>query len=212
MGLKSTLERRLSEVEDFSDPDPGLEQYRTPANVAAHLVSLADLQDDIEDQVVLDLGCGTGMLGLGAALMGPARVIGIEIDDRALETARWNELIVDADTHVDWVRGDVGQLPICSTDCTVLANPPFGAHADNRHADREFLEVIARMATVSYTIHNEGSTEFVEAFTMDNGGRITHAFRVEFPLPKQFLHHEAATQSIQAELYRIVWTEGQGEQ
>lgn len=205
MGLKATLERRLSEVEDFSEPDPALEQYRTPAGVAAHLVSLADLQDDIEGRRILDLGCGTGMLALGAALLHPSRVAGIEIDEAALDIARWNELVVDADTRVDWIRGDVRDLPVCDEACTVIANPPFGAHADNRHADREFLEVIAPIADVSYTIHNEGSKEFLEAFSMDNGGRITHAFGVDFPLPKQFMHHEAETQSIQAELYRIEW-------
>ena len=205
MGLKGTIERRLSEVADFSEPDPDLEQYRTPENVAAHLLSLADLQGDIEDEVVLDLGCGTGMLALGAALLNPARVVGIEVDDTALETARWNELVVDADTRVEWLKGDVRDLPVCDEACTVIANPPFGAHADNRHADREFLEVVAPMAQVSYTIHNQGSKEFVEAFSMDNGGRITHAFGVEFPLPRQFMHHEAESQSIQAELYRIEW-------
>mgnify|MGYP000459968079 CR=1 FL=1 len=32
------------------------------------------------DEVVLDLGTGTGMLALAAALRGPARVIGVELD------------------------------------------------------------------------------------------------------------------------------------
>lgn len=205
MSLKGQLERELAAVEDFSDPDQELEQYRTPANVAAHLVALADLQEDIEGNVVIDLGSGTGMLSLAVALRNPAAVVGVEIDETAIEIASWNAVVIDPETPVSWVRGDVTNAPVCVEGCTVVANPPFGAHQSNRHADREFLETIADIADVSYTIHNEGSTEFVEAFSMDNGGRVTHAYGVEFPLPRQFMHHEAETATIQAELYRIAW-------
>lgn len=206
MSLKTTLERQLADVTDFPDPDPELEQYRTPAAVAAHLLALADLQDDLAGTQVVDLGTGTGMLALGAALLEPSRVVGIELDESVLDVARTNEASLDPGTAVDWVRGDASVVPLCSTDWTVVANPPFGAHADNLHADRDFLETTAEIANVSYTIHNEGSSEFVEAFSMDNGGRVTHAYAVEFPLPRQFLHHEAESESIQAELFRIEWT------
>lgn len=205
MSLKGTIERRLSEVEDFAEPDPALEQYRTPEGVAAHLVALADLQADIEGQTVIDLGSGTGMLALGAALLDPAAVVGVEMDERAIQTAQWNEVVVDPGTSVSWVRGDATRPPLCGDGYTVIANPPFGAHEDHRHADREFLETITDLASVSYTIHNEGSQEFVEAFSMDNGGTISHAYKVSFPLPRQFMHHTAEESSIQAELYRIAW-------
>jgi putative methylase len=206
MSLKGSIERRLSAVSDFADPDPDLEQYRTPASVAAHLVALADIQEDLAGAVVLDLGTGTGMLALGAALRNPRRVLGVEVDGIALEDARRNEAAVEPGTPVDWIRADVRSLPLRPPRCTVLANPPFGAHADNIHADREFLGTIAEVADVSYTIHNEGSREFVEAFSMDHGGTITHAYAVEFALPRQFMHHEADSRTIQAELYRIAWT------
>lgn len=205
MGLKSQLEAELQDVSDFASPDRDLEQYRTPASVAAHLVALADLQGDIEDRTVVDLGSGTGMLALGAALRSPRRVIGVELDDGAISVARENEAGIFDDRRIDWLRGDVTRAPLALDGSTVVANPPFGAHEDNRHADRDFLETIATGAAVSYTIHNEGSREFLEAFTMDNGGRITHAYGVEFYVPKQFRHHEAESHAIQAELYRVVW-------
>ncbi|APE95822.1 METTL5 family protein [Halodesulfurarchaeum formicicum] len=204
MGLKARLEAELGGVSDFEDPIRDLEQYRTPASVAAHLVALADLEGDIEGQTVIDLGTGTGMLALAAALRSPDRVMGVEIDPAALEQARANERSLSS-MPVDWIRGDATALPVDLAGTTVVANPPFGAHEDNRHADREFLETIAGDAAVSYTIHNEGSREFLEAFTMDNGGRITHAYGVEFHIPKQFRHHDSTSQTIQAELYRVVW-------
>lgn len=205
MALKATLERGLSEVQDFDNPDPELEQYRTPASVAAHLLALAELMGDVEDRTVIDLGSGTGMLALGAATLDPGHVIGIEVDKAALATARENEVTVSPESDIAWIMGDATDPPLCQTDCTVIANPPFGAHEANRHADRAFLETAASLSSVSYTIHNEGSQEFVEAFVMDKGGSITHAYGVEFPLPNQFLHHSVESAEIQAELYRVEW-------
>jgi putative methylase len=205
MALKSQLEAALQSVADFESPEADLEQYRTPAPVAAHLVALADLQGDIEDRTVVDLGSGTGMLALGASLRAPKRVVGAEIDGGALSLAQENESGLSGTKSVDWVRGDVTHLPVDLAGSTVIANPPFGAHEHTRHADRDFLETIATGAAVSYTIHNSGSREFLEAFTMDNGGRITHAYGVEFHVPKQFRHHEVESHEIQAELYRVAW-------
>lgn len=204
MGLKATLETELSAVADFPEPKRELEQYRTPASVAAHLIALADLQGDLEGQRVVDLGSGTGMLALGAALRSPEAVFGIEIDPDALAVAEANERAVDG-ADVEWVQGDAADPPVELTGATVVANPPFGAHEDNRHADRTFLEAIADGAAVSYTIHNENSREFIEAFVMDNGGRITHAYGVSFHVPEQFRHHDTERHEIQAELYRVAW-------
>ena len=39
---------------------------------------------------VLDVGCGTGILGIGAALLGARRVVGIDVDEPALLLAREN--------------------------------------------------------------------------------------------------------------------------
>lgn len=205
MGVKAQLEAQLQAVSDFESPVRELEQYRTPASVAAHLVALADLQGDLEDRTVIDLGSGTGMLALGAALLAPHRVIGVELDAAAIDIARENERSLSPASQIEWIRGDVRDAPVDLDGATVVANPPFGAHEDTRHADRDFLETVASGASVSYTIHNEGSREFVEAFTMDNGGRITHAYGVEFHVPKQFRHHDAERHAIQAELYRIAW-------
>lgn len=43
-----------------------------------------------EGQSVLDIGCGSGILSIGAALLGSEHVLGIEIDPDAVRTAREN--------------------------------------------------------------------------------------------------------------------------
>ncbi|WP_225334137.1 METTL5 family protein [Halomicrobium urmianum] len=207
MATKRALAQQLGVVAGFDDPKAPLEQYRTPPELAAHLIHLADLRGDLEGRTVVDLGCGTGMLALGAALRGPERVVGLDLDPDPLRTARDNERKVASSTSVSWVRGDAEQAPL-STDpaeTTVVMNPPFGAQSGNEHADRAFLATTADLAGVSYSIHNAGSREFVESFAGDEGGEVTDSYAAEFELPRQFDHHSDESRTISAEVFRIEW-------
>lgn len=197
----------MEALEGFADPDPAREQYATPADVAAHLVHLAATRGDLGR--VLDLGCGTGMLALGAALAGADRVVGVEVDPGALAVARSNtaRLNLDPPVSLAWVRGDANRPPVTGR-WTVLANPPFGAQRGNEHADRAFLAAAARLADVSYTVHNAGSRTFVASFAADNGGRVTAGFAVELDLTRQFAFHTAERATVDAEAYRIEWHKG----
>jgi len=202
--MKRTLERRLADVEGFRDPSAALEQYPTPAELAAHLLHLADLHGDLADRTVADLGTGTGMLALGAATRDPRRVVAIERDADALAVARENESRVDPEVSVDWLRGDATAPPLRTVD-TVVMNPPFGAQRGQRHADRAFLEATADVAAVSYSIHNEGSKEFVESFAADHGGTVTHAFAAELDIAHQFEFHTSERERIDVEVFRTEW-------
>ena len=205
MPSRRSIARRLETVRDFERPTPALEQYLTPPEIAAHVCHLASLQGDLTERVVLDLGAGTGMLALGASLSGAARVLAVEIDRDALSIARENERLVDPPIPIEWIRGDVTNLPVRLGGATVLSNPPFGAQRGNRHLDRRFLEVTSDVAAVSYTIHNEGSQAFVEAFAADHGGEITHAFRAPIPVEHRFEFHSSERKTIDAEIFRIEW-------
>ncbi|WP_123534660.1 METTL5 family protein [Halosimplex salinum] len=206
MSTKTRLAQQLGVVAGFENPRVDLEQYRTPPDIAAHLIHTADLQGDIEDRVVVDLGTGTGMLALGAVLRGPKRVVGVDLDPDPLATARANERRVAAAADVEWVRGDATQVPLAPKEpTTVVMNPPFGAQSGNEHADRGFLATAAAISEVSYSIHNAGSEEFVESFAGDNGGTVTHAFAAELDLPHQFDFHDAERQTIDVEVFRIAW-------
>jgi len=200
------LAQELAVVAGFEDPQAPLEQYHTPPDLAAHIVHVADLQGDVEDRTVVDLGCGTGMLALGAALRGPERVVGVDVDPAPLSTARENEGRVGAMTDVSWVRADATRAPLWpDAPVTVLMNPPFGAQSGNEGADRAFLETAVDVADVSYAVHNAGSESFVESFAADNGGEVTHAFAAELDLPRQFEHHDEESKTIDTEVFRIEW-------
>jgi putative methylase len=204
MPPQSTLETQLAVVAGFDSPDIRLEQYRTPPEIAAAVVHRADLEGDIADRQVVDLGCGTGMLALGAALRGASTVVGVDIDPEPLRTATANAKKVGARTAVGWVCADARLAPLGRVD-TVVMNPPFGSQQAGRHADRGFLETAAAIADVSYSIHNAGSEGFIEAFVDDADGTIEAAFGATLTVPATYEFHTADSATIEAEVYRISW-------
>jgi putative methylase len=219
MTTKRALELDLADLEGFDDPRVDLEQYPTPAGLAANLLHLADLQGDLVGRTVVDLGAGTGILAIGAALRGADRVVGVELDPNALEVARRNAVRAsaagDSAVEVEWIRGDGARLSLCPDEpVTVVMNPPFGAQRGSRHADRAFLETASEFGAVSYSIHNAESHDFVEAFASDEGGVVTHAFAAELDLERRFDFHAEEARTIDVEAFRIEWgrsSNGEGE-
>ena len=207
METRRDLARRLGVVAGFEDPTAALEQYPTPPEIAATLIHTADLRDDIAGQTLVDLGTGTGILCLAAALRGPDRCVGIDIDRRALQTARTNERRLGTPVPITWLQADVRRLGLAPRRqrTTVVMNPPFGAQRGNEHADRTFLATARELAAVSYSLHNAGSRSFVESYAADAGGRVTDAFAAELDVERQFTFHTAAEATIDAEVYRIEW-------
>lgn len=191
------LERALSGIPPHPAPRVELEQYATPASLAAPLLFEARALGDIEGKRVADLGCGTGVFAIGAALLGAASVVGVEVDETALGVAR--EAAARAGADVAWERADVRGWT-GSAD-TVVMNPPFGAQV--RGADRAFLDAAFRTGAVVYTLHNATTLAFVEAYAAEAGYQRTHAWRLLFPLRHQYLHQTRAVQEIEVVALRL---------
>jgi len=197
-----TLEIALEGLEGFGRPDPRTEQYGTPAVLAARLLHHAHLLGDIGGKAVCDLGTGTGILACGAALLGAARVVGVELDPDALAVARRNAARLGAE--VTFVPGDVRDRSLIdglgSFD-TVVMNPPFGAQ--DPHADRPFVDAALTLAPVVYGIFNTGSIPFMEAYT---AGRAEIEFAIGgiLPLRRTFPFHRRDVVEIDVEILRLV--------
>jgi predicted RNA methylase len=85
------LESHLQKVKGFTNPKVKWEQYSTTPHIAAHLLyTIHNTYGDIEDKIVADFGIGSGILSVGAALLGCSYVIGIDIDEDALQLAQSN--------------------------------------------------------------------------------------------------------------------------
>ncbi len=69
--------------------DPGM-AFGTGSHPTTRLC-LEWLCDTVEPGAsVLDYGCGSGILGIAAAKLGAGEVLGVDIDDKAIESARYN--------------------------------------------------------------------------------------------------------------------------
>ncbi|CAN0267802.1 unnamed protein product, partial [Ectocarpus sp. 8 AP-2014] len=109
------LESHLQSVTTYSElgaekVNIELEQYSTSAHLAARMVYTAEFEfGDIEDRSVLDLGCGTGMLGIAAGILGAGAVVGLDVDSGALSAAAENAESMEID--MDFVCCDVARNP-----------------------------------------------------------------------------------------------------
>jgi putative methylase len=200
MKLKQ-LEMTLQRLAGFSRPRAALEQYQTPAPLAARLLYQALMIGDIEGRHVCDLGCGTGILAIGAALLGAESVSGVDIDEKALAVAKENARLTDVEVTFLPMdlreNGCMKQLGACDT---VVMNPPFGAQ--KAHADRPFIDCALSIAGVTYSIFNAGSIPFVAAYTAQKA-EITEKIGGAFPIKRTFAFHTKDVQEIEVEILRL---------
>ena len=68
------------------------------------LRALSDV--DVRDRRVLDLGTGSGVLAIAAALRGAREVVAIDVDADAIEAARSSAALNPAASRVEWLLGD----------------------------------------------------------------------------------------------------------
>lgn len=199
---KVQLERILQSLNPIPEPKPDAEQYATPAGIAAEVVYLAHGKGDIANRLVLDLGCGNGVLAIGAALLGASRTVGVDNDRAAIETARTNA--VRAKVDVEWRLADVGSVREAVD--TVLMNPPFGAQT--KHADRPFLEAALNSGRVVYTFMNSKAEDFVRRYAESAGAHISDRQTYAFPIRRAFEFHREDVRRIDVLLYRIEVAKG----
>ena len=193
---KRKLEMQLEKVKGFESPDVRREQYATPAVVAAELLYFAYMNGDLKGSVA-DLGCGTGVLAIGSALLGTKKIIGIDSDIRALKVAQQNAKQLDVD--VEWVCCDVRDF--CGHFDTAIMNPPFGAQ--DKGNDRPFLDKALEIGSVIYSIHNAGSADFIRGY-IKGRGEVTDIVALKFPMRHTFKFHKKEITLIDVELYRII--------
>lgn len=194
---KQQLEILLQQVRPHPHPASELEQYSTPAQIAADLLWFAHAQGDIVGKRVADLGCGTGILGIGAKLLGAAEVVAVDIDGAALAVATQNA--VRLKVTLSFLAMDVREFA-GSVD-TVLMNPPFGAQ--NPHADIPFLERALAVAPVAYTFHKAETEPFVVRRVEEFGGSATHRKDYRFPIPHSMPFHREEVREVPVVLLRI---------
>lgn len=192
----------LQGVPPHPHPDPNLEQYHTPSIIAADVIWNAHACGDIQDLKVVDLGCGTGILALGSAMMGAVEVLGVDVDNDALQVANSEALRLEVQDKCHFLNMDINDFHE-SAD-TVIQNPPFGAQKANRKdGDRRFLEKALEVAPVVYSFHLAKTREFLELLVKALNASITHVFYYNFPLPRIYHFHQDEKREVEVVVLRI---------
>ncbi|MCD6358141.1 MAG: methylase [Thermoprotei archaeon] len=185
---KKRLEILLSRIPPHPRPRLELEQYATPPHLAARLLWVAvATYHDLLGGVVLDLGAGTGRLGLGAALLGSPYVVLVDLDHDALRIALSKARELRIDERVDAVCADVRRFETAREASYVVQNPPFGVH--RRGADVEFMAAALKLARVVYSVHKAESVDYVLERCREAGAEARLLFREVIRLPPTMPHH-----------------------
>ena len=197
---KRHLEILLSRVKDYRNPKFELQQYMTPSSIAALIVWIAHQSGHIENQIVCDLGSGTGMLCIAAALMGARKVIGVEVDQEAVDIAMENlKLFPEVSDRIEFKIMDIQNFK--ERVNTVVMNPPYGEKP--LHLDRSFLEKAFEISDVIYSIHTIGSGDFLEKFSKKRGFQSSLLCIIDFPIKWRFKWHKKPIYRFKAGIWRF---------
>ncbi|UCE15880.1 MAG: 50S ribosomal protein L11 methyltransferase [Candidatus Bathyarchaeota archaeon] len=218
---KLDLEKAISKVKPHPTPRAYLEQYTISTETTAKILHIAAYTyDDIIGKTIMDLGCGTGRLAIGAVLVGAKEAFGVDIDREAIRMAHNNAEKLGVKERTHWIIADIDVMR--GSFDTVLQNPPFGVQ--RKGADRKFLEKSLKLGYRVYSLHKsgksnrefaEGSRErgarfvpvspspFLKRFIEKHGGEIKAVYAMRMTIPHMFDFHKKRKHEFMVGLYVI---------
>lgn len=201
------LEEYLQSVDTFEKPKVLLEQYITPSHIASNLLfTIQNNYDDLDGKLICDLGCGTGMLSIGSALLGSSHVVGFDIDQEALAVARNNVDEMEI-ANVDFVQCDVmnglNDSSWHKAFDTVLMNPPFGTKK-NTGIDMKFLKIAIHLSNnVVYSLHKSSTRDYIQKKTKELKVEGKVIAELRYNLESSLKFHKKTSVDIQVDVWRF---------
>ncbi|XP_060836967.1 rRNA N6-adenosine-methyltransferase METTL5 [Rhopalosiphum padi] len=201
------LQHALEDIETFENPKIELEQYTTSSHIAACVLHTAQfVYGDITGKCVADLGCGSGVLSIGAALLGAQYCAGFDIDPSALSLSVENAADRDLLGQCDFILCDVKKIDknmqLKAFD-TVIMNPPFGTR--EKGADLVFLKMALSLATKAvYSLHKTSTRKRVIAMAKQLGVHSKVIAELRFDLPASYKFHKQNSVDVEVDLIRFV--------
>ena len=157
--------------------------------------------DDIENQSLIDLGIGTGMLSIASCLLGAEHIFGFDCDPDALTLCQANIKEFELDSQIDLIQTDLRRirLPIDSNRIladTIIMNPPFGTKPFSTSKeeqeefcttgiDMHFLQHARNLARHSiYSLHKTSTREHISKKAKDWNMKMDVLAVLQFDIPK----------------------------
>lgn len=185
--------------------------------------------NDLEGKLVADLGCGCGMLSIGAALLGAQLTIGFEIDSDAIKVSncisrnvsRSFFFTIDFYVYKKVLTNNIQEIDITSIDCihcdvlympidrwrntfnTIVMNPPFGTKKNNGiHLD--FLEKAITMSNgVVYSLHKSSTKAHIGRIINNWNVKGEVLAKLNYNIDSSFRFHKYKSVDIEVDLWRF---------
>jgi putative methylase len=194
----------LKELESIRKPNSKLEQYFTPPHIALEYLEKINLKG----KIIVDLGCGNGMLGLTALLLGARKVYFIDIDKELLFFAERNYVNMKKKLgkinlgEAEFINKDISLIKksvLGLIDIAIL-NPPFGTIDDSKKIDVVFLKKAIKLANTVISMHKTASKRFIKRVIFDNKFKIIYMNDFLFSIPKTYSYHKQDVTDIEVTL------------
>jgi len=204
MKNKKQLATILSKLKTFEKPKVRLEQYQTDSETASQILWIAYLNRDIKNKIIVDLGCGTGIFGIGSLILGAKKIYFVDIDKEALSLAKENKKYIEKELNkkfnATFINKDIEHFSKKAD--VVIQNPPFGIK--RVHKDKYFLLKAMSLAKVIYSMHKITSKTFIDRLTKENNYKVTHITEIRLPLRRIFSFHKKKNYFVKIGLWRII--------
>eukprot|EP00878_Enallax_costatus_P032978 GHUV01036340.1.p2 GENE.GHUV01036340.1~~GHUV01036340.1.p2 ORF type:complete len:196 (+),score=32.46 GHUV01036340.1:223-810(+) len=169
------------------------------------LYTIESMYHDLQDKVVVDLGTGSGMLAIGAALLGSPCVIGVDVDEDALDVALGNCQQFEDPLPIDFIMCDVTQIHRQRLHAdTVIMNPPFGTKL--KGADMQFLRAACSLRPKQiYSLNKSSTRRYIQKLALKELGCTSAEVLAElrYNLPATMKFHKQASVDIEVDLWRF---------
>jgi predicted RNA methylase len=166
------------------------------------LYTAQSMYDDIEDKVVADLGCGCGVLSIGANQLGALYNFAFDIDDDALEICRENMEGFEIE-NMDLIKVDVETLTLRDKVDTVFMNPPFGTKT-HKGIDMVFLKKAIDISTRAvYSLHKTSTREHIFKKAKEWGVTCEVVAELRYDIPAMYKFHKKKSVDIQVDFLRF---------
>lgn len=199
---KKQLELELSKLKGFKDASFLLEQYATPAPIAADWIWQMALRGEVAGKIFLDAACGPGILGIGLLLLGARKVYFVDKDEKVIKRCMKNYDFVKEKYEIGEAEFIIEDISLFDVEVDVVVqNPPFGTK--EKHIDKKFLEKAFSVSSVVYSMHKYTTKKFVEAISKDYKFEITGFWRYDFPIKAAFEFHTKPVRKVDVGLWRM---------
>ena len=183
---KKQLAITLSKLSFLNEFNVNLEQYQTEGELVGDILWKAFLNNDIKNKIIADLGCGNGIFGIGALLLGAKKVYFIDIDKKAVKISKENYKKLKL-KNGKFINSDISSFNY-KTD-TILMNPPFGVQQE--HKDKLFLEKAFTITNVIYSLHKIESKNFINKISKNNSFKVIKIYPFDFLIKKTYNFHKS---------------------